>query len=245
MVDVFQRSYCTLRFFIFSFIFLSSNFSWALSPEEFFQKHEEVTNRYEKISQELGTNMPQKRQKIHHRPISQEKIKLENQLRKIKEEKIDLDQIDNLRGYLLASYLEQPSLSFDENKVNYEAAKIAIGVLGEIKRLRKKYKSFMIPLVHNLFIDIGIKKRGACKHWAEDLLEFLKLIPRDYFFVAWGEHNPQKFSEHNVAVIFPKKKSFEDGVIIDPWRTSGKPFWVNVKDDKKHKWKQWDYYGTY
>lgn len=234
----------SLEYALFSVIVLFSNFAFALSPEEFFQKHKDVTNLYEQISQQLGTTIPEKRQKIHHRHVSQKKSILENQFRKIKEEKRALDQIDNLRSYLFTAYRER-SLSPDENKVNDEAVEIAIGVIDEIKRLRKKYKSFMIPIVHNLFIDVGIRKRGACKDWAEDLLEFLKPIPRRYFAVTWGEYNPQKFTEHNVAVIFPKNGSFEDGVIIDPWRTSGKPFWVKVKDDKKYKWRQWDYYGAY
>ena len=96
-----------------------------------------------------------------------------------------------------------------------------------------------------MMIDVGVRKRGACKHWAEDLLNYLRTVERKYFQVAWGEANMQKITEHNVAVIIPNGQPFDSGMMVDPWRTSGIPFWLKVKKDKHYHWQHWRDFGTF
>lgn len=150
-----------------------------------------------------------------------------------------------LKESLKTMYLKGATQSVDENALNQESTRLAIGLMDEIGRLKQKYKSFSIPIVHNMLIDIGIKKRGACKHWAEDLLDYMRPISRQFFSITWGEANPKKFNEHNVAVIYPSYGKFEDGLLIDPWRTSGKPYWITVEDDHHYKWQKWALYSVY
>lgn len=135
--------------------------------------------------------------------------------------------------------------SFDEQKLNAESTFLAVKLVQHIDVLKEKYRSIFIPIVHNMMIDIGVRKRGACKHWAEDLLDFMRPMHRDYFVVTWGEANPEKFTEHNVAVVIPKGGTFDDGMLIDPWRTSGKPFWIGVTKDSHYHWQKWSEYGIY
>ena len=151
----------------------------------------------------------------------------------------------DLKESLKTMYLKGATQSVDENVLNEESLRLSIGLMDEIGRLKQKYKSFSIPIVHNMLIDVGIKKRGACKHWAEDLLDYMRPISRQFFSITWGEANPKKFNEHNVAVIYPNYSEFADGLIIDPWRTSGKPYWITVKDDHHYKWQKWALYSVY
>jgi hypothetical protein len=44
------------------------------------------------------------------------------------------------------------------------------------------------------------------------------------------------FSEHNALVIIKKGGSIDEGIVIDPWRNSGKLYFCKIKDDKKYKW---------
>lgn len=151
----------------------------------------------------------------------------------------------DLKESLKAMYLKGATQSIDASALNEESLKLTIGLMDEIGRLKQKYRSFAIPIVHNMLIDIGVKKRGACKHWAEDLLDYMRPIPRQFFAITWGEAYPKKFNEHNVAVIYPNYGKFKDGLLIDPWRTSGKPYWITVKDDHHYKWKKWPLYSVY
>lgn len=122
--------------------------------------------------------------------------------------------------------------------LDHEANRLSVELVRGIDSLKEEYKIGTFPIVHNFFIDLGLKKRGACKHWAEDLLEIISRIPRDNFTAWWGEAHPGGIREHNVAVLVPKGASFEDGILIDPWRTAGKPYWSIVKKDN-HPWKPW------
>lgn len=163
------------------------------------------------------------------------------------EKKKLLDPIHQLSSDLEKRFLStQPDLSnVSRAEVHAETNRLAVGLFTEIERLDNKFKMFPIPIVHNFLIDTGFKDRGACKHWAEDLLAYLRGVDRKYFDVTWGEANPQRADEHNVAVLIPRGLTFSEGIFIDPWRTSGKPFWMRVTDDHHYPWKQWPDYGVF
>jgi hypothetical protein len=219
-----------------------------LTVENFVTLRTQIHSEY----QALLDSAPKRQLKKIKRSVRDKKIRLSANQRKFKSkyfkllaEKKQLDAIFKLKEDFIKLYNDQKKNSSDLVKIDREATEIAIGLFGEIPRLKKRFKSFFIPIVHNMFISVGVKKRGACKDWAEDLLTYLRTLDRKYFYVTWGEANPKKFTEHNVAVVYPATGDFHDGLIIDPWRTSGKPFWVHVKKDKHYKWNPWDYYGVY
>lgn len=225
-------------------VFFQIPMAHALSAVEFESRYNAITQKHE----ELLAKRKRREKSSHYRRqshfIKNGKIH-SDEFRKIKIEKRYLDHIHGLKQALKKTYRDSNPLPYDKSRLDHETTQLAIELVDEIGHLKGKYKSFALPIVHNMLIDIGVKKRGACKHWAEDLLEFLRPIKREFFHVTWGEANPKKITEHNVAVLYPKHASFYDGVIVDPWRTSGKPFWVQVKKDKHYKWNPWDYYGVY
>lgn len=126
-----------------------------------------------------------------------------------------------------------------------EATRIALTLFSKTKQLKKQFRMSSIPTWQNIQIDLKMKSRGECHHWARDLLEFLKPIDRQYFSITWAESRPKTQHEHNVAIVFPVGQEFTDGLLFDPWRTGGKPFWRAPLKDKHFYWKRWLDYGIY
>lgn len=147
-----------------------------------------------------------------------------------------------LQNALIDRYHKALGIPQDEKKLNDEASFLAFELIQEIYRLQKEYKINSFPVVHNFLIMLHYKKRGACKHWAEDLLIKIEKLPRKYFTSYWGEAFPGKVTEHNIAVLVPRGAPFKEGLMVDPWRTAGRPFWLPVKEDHFYKWQAWPQY---
>lgn len=151
---------------------------------------------------------------------------------------------ENVYGFkrdLLNRYL---TIHPDEQELpalNDETDHLALGIIEGIEKFRRSYKIGTFPIVHNLFIQMHLKKRGACKHWAEDLLTLINTMEHPHFTSLWAEAHPGAMNEHNVAVLVPRGADFREGLLIDPWRTAGKPFWTIVKKDS-YPWQQWNGY---
>jgi len=146
-----------------------------------------------------------------------------------------------LKAALTQTFSDQ-NLHGNKPEADQEAEKLALALIPEIARLKASYRYIGSPILHNMLINSGMRERGACKDWAEDLLSFLQKRPHHYFRFTWGEANATKLTEHNVTVVIPLNGQFEDGLLIDPWRKRGNPFWLRVNTDKHYKWRQWDGY---
>lgn len=217
-----------------------------IASENFDQLYQQTKKEYGELKSTLPSSLKKRTHSRHARPrVKKSDLALSDRYTELKELMSYYEPTYQLREELKTLYLEKALQSVDEKELHEETTDLAIGLMQEMIRLRQQYKSFFIPIFHNMMIDVGIKDRGACKHWASDLLKYLKTTKRKYFFVTWGESYPRKFNEHNVAVIYPKYAEFKDGLIIDPWRTGGKPHWVRVKDDHHYKWHKWAHYGIY
>lgn len=140
---------------------------------------------------------------------------------------------------LAASYRLNPSLEPHESEaMRTEAGLWAYALIRAIEELRGRYGKSSFPIVNNFLIHVKMKKRGFCYHWTEDLLRMTASLPRQYFTPMWGEANAGKMMENNGMVLVPRGAPFESGIVIDPWRSAGKPFWVEVKKDH-YAWRPW------
>ncbi|MCP5464744.1 MAG: hypothetical protein H7A33_06960 [Deltaproteobacteria bacterium] len=177
---------------------------------------------------------------------SKEEALLRDRYLSLEEQLEELEPVRELRDSLKAIYLDKMSLAEERQKaLHAESTWLAVSLINKTAELKEKYKSIFIPIVHNMMIDVGVRKRGACKHWAEDLLEYLRPQERRFFDITWGEANVGKITEHNVAVLVPRTLDMQEGLVYDPWRTGGKPFWVRVKEDSHYNWIRWVGYGTF
>ena len=118
-----------------------------------------------------------------------------------------------------------------------EALDIALFSTSYTKKLANSYKLVGSPNFQNFLINIGLKKKGYCYNYADDLAT--ALLHRGYKSVSIyrAAHKIHTYFEHNCVVITPKERN-DIGVILDGWRNAGKLYFDYMKNDKKnYDWK--------
>lgn len=114
--------------------------------------------------------------------------------------------------------------------------------------LAERYGLVYPPTFHNFLINTGLKERGLCYQWSEDMITHLKGLNYQSFDLRWGVANKGEFNEHNSVVVVAKGAPFRTGILIDPWRHSGVLYWAKVGDDPDYQWveniERSRYYGT-
>lgn len=139
--------------------------------------------------------------------------------------------------------LKKAILELDsKNSSSKEADKIAHTVIQSFKEQRQEYKMIRPAVLHNMFVNTGFKKEGFCWHWARDLLKRLNSLELNQYRIQWGTAYEGKLREHNCLVVIPKGGKFEEGLVLDGWRKSGKPYWCRVNKDH-YPWKFGEYAG--
>lgn len=129
-----------------------------------------------------------------------------------------------------------------------EARMLAYEALLYPQILVERYGLVYPPTFHNFLINTGLKERGLCYQWSEDMITHLKGLKYQSFDLRWGVANKGEFDEHNSVVVVAKGAPFRTGVLIDPWRNSGTLYWAKLGDDPEYKWvenlERSRYYGT-
>lgn len=114
-----------------------------------------------------------------------------------------------------------------------DANKTSRILINTTHELAKQYNITGSALYHNMLVNTGFRKRGLCCHWAEDLHAKLRRIQSESLQYDWlVARLGSKLREHNTVVIYPVGSSWENGLVFDPWRKSGVPFWSKVSSDK-------------
>jgi len=138
-----------------------------------------------------------------------------------------------------AKKLERMLLTLSDNKE--EASTLATLAITHSKRLANEYNLTSPPLYHNFLVNSGQRQKGLCYDFVDDLMKEINKRDFQSFYFRWGRANANKLNEHNVIVVFGDKESrWEEGVVLDAWRDSGKLFFTKVKDDKKYNFLPWE-----
>jgi hypothetical protein len=107
-------------------------------------------------------------------------------------------------------------------RVNREEARLlAECVYATASQLRKEYRMVGPPVFNNFLVHWGIRKRGYCFHWSEDLLVALDALKLTSLELRWGEAHAGTWRENNCIVVTAKGQQFNRGIILDCWRNSG------------------------
>lgn len=104
--------------------------------------------------------------------------------------------------------------------------------------LARKYEIVDPPLVHNTKVNLGLKPRGLCWHWAEDMEARLKaerFETLDLHRAIANAENPYRI-DHSTVVASAKDSPMEAGIVLDPWRLGGRLFWAPVVEDVRYNW---------
>ena len=113
-----------------------------------------------------------------------------------------------------------------------EARQVAETAIRESAVLAEEYQLVRPAVMHNLLVVMGIKDRGLCYQWTEDLMKRLEALELKSFQLHWGVAHPgSNLREHNCVVISVKGQPFSKGILFDPWRHSGNLYWTPVVKD--------------
>jgi len=106
------------------------------------------------------------------------------------------------------------------------------------RELADRYGVAGSPRFHNLLVNLGLKERGLCYQWTDDLLAKLKSLGvRSFDFYSAVAHRDSDLREHSSVVVTPHGAAFETGIMLDGWRYSGDIYWSAVKNDS-YQWSQ-------
>jgi hypothetical protein len=128
--------------------------------------------------------------------------------------------------------------SLDSSISFKEAKSLSNEIFRETGKLRKKFNP--IPQAHfnNFLINTVVKKRGLCYDWSDALyLHFSKKEYASFEFHLLVSHKGKYFYEHNTLAVAAKGGNVLEGIVIDPWRNSGKLYFSKVGEDKKYEWR--------
>ena len=120
-----------------------------------------------------------------------------------------------------------------------EAARASQIAFDYTRKLAIQYEITDPPLVHNTKVNLGLKPRGLCWHWAEDLerrlgaegFETLEM----HRAIAVGRG---LLIDHSTAIIGAKGDPYGNGVVLDPWREGGALFYAPVAKDTRYFWEE-------
>jgi hypothetical protein len=117
--------------------------------------------------------------------------------------------------------------------VRIDEAEEVAGCAYEFPRiLAARYRVVRPPLLHNFLVNSGFKQRGLCYEWAEDLLAQLQTFKLESLELHWGIARANTAREHNSIVVTVRGQPFEEGIVLDAWRRSGRLVWSPVSTDK-------------
>lgn len=114
-----------------------------------------------------------------------------------------------------------------------EATQTSELLLSATSELAQEYKMVSPAKYHNMLVKLGLRKRGLCCHWAEDLHRRLRTInPRSIKFDWVVARHGSQLREHNSVVVYPANSTWQQGLVFDPWRKAGQPYWILIERDK-------------
>ena len=118
-----------------------------------------------------------------------------------------------------------------------EAARAARIALTYPRQLAMEYQITDPPLIHNAKVNAGIKPRGLCYDWADDLEARLKLENFKTLQLHRAIANATSILiGHSTVIVSQRGDTMFEGIVLDPWRYGGVLFWSPTLEDERYKW---------
>ena len=148
------------------------------------------------------------------------------------------DQINSQIYWEKVEQLEQELATLSKATDMAEAWLAAETALRESAALAEEYQLVRPAVAHNLMVVLGFKNRGLCYHWTEDLMKRMQALELKSFQLHWGvAYRGSELREHNSVVITARGQDFFQGIVLDPWRNSGRLYWARIAKDS-YPWKE-------
>ena len=98
--------------------------------------------------------------------------------------------------------------------------------------LARQYHAVRPAIWHNVLVNLGLKERGLCFQWADDLSAKLESLHLRTLTLRRGVARLETRREHSSVVLTAPGQAFNYGIVLDAWRHSGRLYWSGVKEDK-------------
>ena len=93
------------------------------------------------------------------------------------------------------------------------------------------------PILHNFKRNAGEVPYGLCIDWTYAMRARMRSLNLSSFDWHWGVANAgSDWFEHSTLVVTAKGQTFNQGIVLDPWRNSGRLFWRAVDQDPQYQW---------
>ena len=125
-----------------------------------------------------------------------------------------------------------------------EAETLAEAVVTRLYELARQYRIVGSPFIHNLAIKARLRRRGYCYHYVSDLLKTLNRRHWRHFQLHWAGSHKGTARESNALAITYASAPFASGMVVDAWRTGGKPYWRPIAGDTYSWVEDTSYYIT-
>jgi hypothetical protein len=97
--------------------------------------------------------------------------------------------------------------------------------------LKSQYGSTLPPRWHNTLVNLGLKSRGLCWHYAHDLHANLAPLTKQLEAIIVVAHLDSYWQEHSAVVLTCKGCEIGKGIVLDAWRDSNGLFYLPVTKD--------------
>lgn len=113
-----------------------------------------------------------------------------------------------------------------------EANQLATVAVNTAAELREKYDVSLTPWLHNTQVYWGLKDRGYCYQYANDLYAELAKVPLQHLQLHFIKAHRDEMLEHNALSVTAAGAPWSSGIVLDAWRNAGVLAFVPVKDDQ-------------
>lgn len=136
------------------------------------------------------------------------------------------------------SGLEQSIVALGDDIDRKEASRAAQIAYDYSLQLAREYNVTDPPLIHNTKVNQGLRPRGLCWHWADDLEARLRREGFQSLTLHRAIANSNNLRiQHSTVIVSARGDPMTSGIVLDPWRYGGKLFWAQVADDTRYRWK--------
>ncbi|WP_343082415.1 hypothetical protein [Ostreiculturibacter nitratireducens] len=106
-------------------------------------------------------------------------------------------------------------------------------------QLAREYQVTDPPLIHNTKVNLGLRPRGLCYQWADDLEA--RMRQEDFRTLALhraiaNSGNPLRI-DHSTLIVSRSGDGMFEGVVLDPWRNGGDLHWSPTLEDSHYRWR--------
>ena len=133
---------------------------------------------------------------------------------------------------LRALALQKELLNLDTSVVADEAARFAAAAVDRSKALGREYHAVNPAWLHNIMVNGGVRPRGLCYEWTNDLFPILHELHCQSLQIHLAVSRMDTRHEHNCIVVTARDQPFSQGIVLDAWRRSGRLWFGPVSTDK-------------